>query len=475
MSSLPAKAKRTTHCVPNYFSPVTSTFHNMKKGRAIARRFFIERVCVMERIIIDGGKRLEGEISVQGSKNSALPIIAATVATGGLCVLHNCPTLTDITAALKILEYLGCSVKKDGKTLIIDATGLARSDIPDILMHEMRSSIVFLGPLLSRTGKAFLTTPGGCDIGLRPIDLHKYGMEQLGVTIVNEGGKLNCQCTKKLKGTVINLTFPSVGATENIIIAASTAEGTTTIINAAREPEITDLAIFLNKCGAKIKGAGEGTIVIEGVNNLHGAEHTVIPDRIVASTYMTAAAITGGKIELDNVIPIHVSPVIPTFKQAGCKISMGKNHISLSAPKRLRSFEKIKTMPYPGFPTDAQATAMAMASVASGTSVIIETIFDNRYRHVPELTRLGAHINVEGRMAVIQGVRQLNGAIVTACDLRGGTALVVAGLAAGGTTQVREIRHMDRGCEAFEENLRTLGAEIRRENFDKREEGKILP
>jgi UDP-N-acetylglucosamine 1-carboxyvinyltransferase len=379
----------------------------------------------MERIIIEGARRLEGEISVQGSKNSALPIIAATVAAEGECILHNCPCLTDISAALRILEYLGCSVKKDGKSLIIDSTYLARSDIPDILMHEMRSSIVFLGPLLSRTGKAFLTTPGGCDIGIRPIDLHQYGMEQLGVTITNEGGRLNCQCGKKLKGTVINLTFPSVGATENIIIAASTAEGVTTIINAAREPEITDLANFLNKCGAKIKGAGESTIVIEGINRLHGAEHTVIPDRIVASTYMTAAAITGGRIALSNVIPMHIIPVMPTFKQAGCRINIDKNHISLSAPKRLRSFEKIKTMPYPGFPTDAQATAMAMASVAAGTSVIIETIFDNRYRHVPELTRLGAHISVEGRMAVIEGVRQLNGANVTACDLRGGAALVV--------------------------------------------------
>ncbi len=423
----------------------------------------------MERILIEGGSRLEGELTVQGSKNSALPIIAATVATEGRSILHNCPCLTDISAALRILEYLGCVIEKEGNSLIIDATDLRRSDIPDSLMHEMRSSIVFLGPLLARTGKAFLSTPGGCDIGLRPIDLHQYAMEQMGVKITNEGGRLSCQCSKKLKGAAINLKLPSVGATENAIIAASTAEGVTTVLNAAREPEIIDLANYLNKCGAKIRGAGECTIVIEGVTSLHGTEHTVIPDRIVATTYMSAAAITGGRIKLDNVIPLHISPVIPTFEQAGCLVRTSGNHVFLSAPRRLKMLGKINTMPFPGFPTDAQATAMAMASVARGTSVIIETIFDNRFRHVPELIKLGAKINVDGRMAVIEGVRGLHGAVVTASDLRGGAALVVAGLAADGITQIREVRHIDRGCEAFEENLKSLGANIRRENFDERE------
>ncbi|HZJ78718.1 MAG TPA: UDP-N-acetylglucosamine 1-carboxyvinyltransferase [Clostridia bacterium] len=421
----------------------------------------------MERIVIEGGNRLEGELTVQGSKNSALPIIAATVATQSLCVIHNCPNLTDIKAALKILKYLGCSVEMSGNTLTVDSSTLDRYDVPENLMHEMRSSIVFLGPLISRAGKAFLSTPGGCEIGIRPINLHIYGMEKLGVKVSEEGGKLACRCEKGLKGADISLSFPSVGATENIIIAACTAVGETTIMNAAREPEIVDLVRFLNSCGARIEGAGEGTIVIHGVKKLHGAEHTVIPDRIVASTYMAAAAVTGGAVELKKIMPVHLSPVISNFEQAGCKIRMSGDELIMVAPKRLENFNLIRTMPYPGFPTDTQAIAMAMACVANGTSVIIETIFECRYKHVPELSRLGANINVEGRMAVIVGVNKLIGAQVAASDLRGGAALAVAGLAAEGKTIISQVKHIDRGCEAFEENLRALGANIRREIDEK--------
>lgn len=418
---------------------------------------------MMEKIVIEGGKRLKGEMTVHGAKNSALPILAATVLTTKRTVIHNCPRLTDIDAAINILRHLGCVVDVDGDCVTVDASDINCWDIPDTLMREMRSSVVFLGAVLARTGKASFSTPGGCEIGLRPIDLHLFAMSRLGAKINEEYGRLECECPEGLVGDKIALSFPSVGATENAMLAAVTAKGTTTIINCAREPEISDLADFLNGCGAKISGAGEGVIVIEGVKSLGGTEHTVISDRIAATTYMAAAAVTQGQIKINNIIPAHLGPVIPMFEEAGCDINVCGHSLSISAPPRLKRIKTIRTMPYPGFPTDAQAPIMAMITVADGTSMIIENIFESRYKHVNELVRLGAKIKVESKVAVVEGVHCLYGAPVIAGDLRGGAALVVAGLAAKGTTEIEGVNHIDRGHADFEKNLTLMGAIIRRE------------
>lgn len=414
----------------------------------------------MDIIRITGSKKLEGEVQLQGSKNSALPILAACVSVNGISVIHNCPSLTDVDAAVKILEYLGCRVTRRESALVIDSGDVKRSDIPQHLMHEMRSSIVFLAPLLSRFGSACVSTPGGCEIGLRPIDLHLNAMRKMGAVIEEESGILSCSCPNGLSGAKIVLSFPSVGATENIMIAAATAKGTTVLVNAAREPEIRDLAVYLNSCGAKIKGAGEGTIVIEGVESLHGTEHSVIPDRIVASTFMAAAAATGGKVLIKGVVPSHITPVISAFEEAGCRVDSGASRLYICAPKRLGRVQTIRTMPYPGFPTDSQAIVMAMLCTADGTSMIIENIFENRFRHVQELRKLGAKIDVEGRVAVVEGVESLKAAHVYAPDLRGGAALIVAGLAAQGVTEIENVRLIDRGWQNIEKSLSALGADI---------------
>lgn len=414
----------------------------------------------MDIIRITGSKKLEGEVQLQGSKNSALPILAACVSVNGISVIHNCPSLTDVDAAVKILEYLGCRVTRRESDLVIDSSDVKRSDIPQHLMHEMRSSIVFLAPLLSRFGSACVSTPGGCEIGLRPIDLHLNAMRKMGAVIEEESGILSCSCPNGLSGAKIVLSFPSVGATENIMIAAATAKGTTVLVNAAREPEIRDLAVYLNSCGAKIKGAGEGTIVIEGVESLHGTEHSVIPDRIVASTFMAAAAATGGKVLIKGVVPSHITPVISAFEEAGCRVDSGASRLYICAPKRLGRVQTIRTMPYPGFPTDSQAIVMAMLCTADGTSMLIENIFENRFRHVQELRKLGAKIDVEGRVAVVEGVESLKAAHVYAPDLRGGAALIVAGLAAQGVTEIENVRLIDRGWQDIEKSLSALGADI---------------
>ncbi len=414
----------------------------------------------MDIIRITGSKKLEGEVQLQGSKNSALPILAACVSVNGISVIHNCPSLTDVDAAVKILEYLGCRVTRRESALVIDSGDVKRSDIPQHLMHEMRSSIVFLAPLLSRFGSACVSTPGGCEIGLRPIDLHLNAMRKMGAVIEEESGILSCSCPNGLNGAKIVLSFPSVGATENIMIAAATAKGTTVLVNAAREPEIRDLAVYLNSCGAKIKGAGEGTIVIEGVESLHGTEHSVIPDRIVASTFMAAAAATGGKVLIKGVVPSHITPVISAFEEAGCRVDSGASRLYICAPKRLGRVQTIRTMPYPGFPTDSQAIVMAMLCTADGTSMLIENIFENRFRHVQELRKLGAKIDVEGRVAVVEGVESLKAAHVYAPDLRGGAALIVAGLAAQGVTEIENVRLIDRGWQDIEKSLSALGADI---------------
>lgn len=420
----------------------------------------------MEKFIIEGGRALRGELRVQGSKNSALPILAATAVTGKSSILFNCPRLRDTDAAMRILRHIGCTVERTGASVIVDAGAPNRYTIPERLMREMRSSIIFLGALLARFGKAELCAPGGCAIGLRPIDLHLSALEMMGVHTTEDSGRLLCSAPDGLHGAQITLSFPSVGATENILLCAVCAKGTTVIHNAAREPEIADLASFMNRAGAHIEGAGSDTIVVTPNEQFFSAEYTIMPDRIMAATYLAAVAVTGGEILLRAVSPDDLLPVLPCFEQAGCAIGRESDTLYLNAPSRLRSAKLIRTMPYPGFPTDFQASAMVMASVANGTGVFVETIFESRFKHVPELVRMGAHITVQNNVAVVQGVPRLHGAGVLAADLRGGAALVSAGLAADGVTTVTGLAHIDRGCERFESNLASLGAGIQRVHSD---------
>lgn len=415
----------------------------------------------MGNIVIDGGRPLEGEISVQGSKNSSLPILAATVLVDGISVIHNCPSLTDVDAAVRILRHLGCRVKREGSTLTVDSRSIVNYSIPEELMREMRSSIVFLGSILGRTGRAQLSSPGGCDIGLRPIDLHLDALKALGAEIKEKHGFISCSMGKT-KGAVISLSFPSVGATENIILASALGVGRTVIHNAAREPEILDLAHFLNKAGCRVLVGTQGTVVIEGRRKAFSPEHRVISDRIVALTYMSAVGAAGGDVLLKNADTSSFQTVLPIFEEAGCSFASGKNGLRISMNTRPKPVKSIRTMPFPGFPTDAQAPVMAMLSLSDGTSIIVENIFENRFKHVGELCRMGAKIKIEGRVAIVEGVPELYGAKVKSTDLRGGGALVVAGLSAKGRTVIEATEHIDRGYEKIEENLRRLGAEIKR-------------
>lgn len=417
----------------------------------------------MERLIVEGGHRLGGALTLHGAKNSALPLLAATLLTDDACELHNCPRLSDVEVALSILQHLGCAVTAQGDVVTVQAQGLCRGDVPDSLMREMRSSIVFLGAILARCGEATLSFPGGCELGPRPIDLHLAALERLGAVIEEDYGCLHCRVPRRLQGASITLPIPSVGATENILLAAVTAEGVTTLRNAAREPEIADLCAFLTACGARIHGAGEGVLTVEGVERLHGCRHRVIPDRIEAATYMAAAAVTGGTLVLKNVEPEHIMPVLPAFEEAGCRLVPWGDELLISAPARLRRIRGVRTMPYPGFPTDAAAPLLAMCCAAEGTSVFVETIFENRYNYAGELARMGAEIKIEGRVAVVEGRPSLFGAGVTCTDLRGGAALVVAALAAEGTTEIGALHHLDRGYEAMEAALTAAGASVRRE------------
>lgn len=428
----------------------------------------------MDEYRIEGGHRLQGSVRVQGAKNSALPILAACSVCRGISVIHNCPQLSDIDATINILRHLGCKVTVEGHTVTVDSTQINTGHVPDTLMQEMRSSVIFLGAIAARMGKASVSLPGGCEIGLRPIDLHLDALRKLGAVVTEEGGHIYLDCPEGMKGSVISLSFPSVGATENVLIAACTAKGTTTLVNAAREPEISDLADFLNRCGARITGAGEGIITIEGVSALHGAQHHVIPDRIVAASYMLAAAVTHGNVTLQNIIPAHLGPVTALLQEAGCDIRVHEKQLNISAPSQLKAMPTVRTMPYPGFPTDVQAPMMAACCIADGTTIVIETIFESRFRHVPELCRFGADILVDGRIAVVKGVNVLHAATVSAPDLRGGVALVLAGLAAQGQTTVRELQHIDRGYESLADELSRLGADIRRvknEDGSKQENG----
>lgn len=417
----------------------------------------------MQRLIIEGGERLRGEVDVHGAKNSSLPILAASLLYGGKTVLKNCPDLSDVDAAIKILTFLGCSVSREDDTVIIDSSNIDQNEIPQELMHEMRSSIVFLGAIISRMGKAKLSFPGGCELGPRPIDLHISALKKLGVDIVEEYGSLCCEAKNGLAGTKISLSFPSVGATENIMLASVMAKGETIIVNAAQEPEIVDLANFLISRGAKIKDAGKSTVIIQGVDSLNDTEYTVMPDRIVATTYLCCAAITGGDILVNKMNTDDIESILPILEQSGCNMQIFSDKIHITGPSIIRPVKNIRTMPYPGFPTDAQAPIMALLTLSSGTSMFVENIFENRYKHASELVRMGADIKVEGKVAVVQGVKKLYGAHVEATDLRGGAALCVAALAAQGKTKISLISHIDRGYEAIEKSLSCLGAKIFRE------------
>ena len=416
----------------------------------------------MRYITIEGGTPLRGEVAVQGAKNSVLPILAATLLSGDVCRIEGCPHLSDVDSAADILRYLGCAVQWDGDDLLVDSTTLTRCDIPQTLMRRMRSSVIFLGAILARCGWAELSYPGGCELGPRPIDLHLAALRALGADIDDAGGTLRCRA-RRLTGCQIVLATPSVGATENAMLAACGAEGTTVIANAAREPEIVDLQTFLQKMGAHVQGAGSSTVVVEGGAPLHGCVHTVVADRIVAATYLAAAAGTGGDIRLEGVDYRHLSAVATMLRQAGCRLTCGETSIRLQAPRRLQSAGPIRTAPYPGFPTDAQAVLMASLLRSEGATVFVENIFDSRYRHVPEMVRMGADIRLEGRVAVVCGVDRLHGAAVRAKELRGGASLVLAGLQAEGETAVTGVEHIQRGYEDLTGELAQLGADIRQE------------
>lgn len=418
------------------------------------------------KLIINGGRRLEGELCVHGAKNSALPLLSAAALVHGETILHNCPRLTDVDAACRILSHLGCRCQRDSSTVTVDAVNVTNSEIPENLMREMRGSIVFLGAVLGRTGHCKLSFPGGCELGARPIDLHIAALRQMGAVITEEHGYLDCRIENNgslLHGAKITLSFPSVGATENILLAAACAKGVTEIHNAAREPEITDLAEFLNKCGARISGAGESVIVVEGRPRLEACEHSVIPDRIVAGTYLCAAAMTRGEMILTHCEPTHMNGFVPVLESMGARIyTYGGGKMYISCKKRLTAPPTVRTMPYPGFPTDIQAPFTALCTTAEGTSMFVETIFENRFRHVPELVRLGASIETEGRMCLVRGVKKLSGAKVCAAELRGGAALIIAALGAEGTSEVTGLGYVDRGYEAIEAALRSAGADIKR-------------
>ena len=414
--------------------------------------------------IIEGGERLSGEITLQGAKNSALPILAAAVLAEGKCVIHNCPDLSDVRTALEILGHLGCTAVRRGHTVEVDARRIANTSIPSRLMLKMRSSVIFLGALLGRTGEAEAAYPGGCELGPRPIDLHIGALRQMGAEISEEFGRITAK-SGRARETCVNLSFPSVGATENIMLFAARARGRVKVINAAREPEIEDLGEFLNKMGARVSGAGSGVITIDGACRLTGCEHTVIPDRIAAATYMCAAAATGGKIAIERIRPAHLGSVTDIMRQSGCLISEGESTLSLTAPDAIRPVRLIRTMPYPGFPTDAQAVVMAYLLRARGVSVFTENIFENRYRHTGELEKLGADITMNGRVCVVSGVPALTGAHICALDLRGGAALAVAALSAQGRSEIHNICHIERGYERFDETLSGLGARITRKKI----------
>ncbi|MBA7499807.1 UDP-N-acetylglucosamine 1-carboxyvinyltransferase 1 [subsurface metagenome] len=414
-----------------------------------------------EKLIISGGKRLQGTVRIDGAKNSALSIMAATLLTKDVCILRNVPRLTDVDTMGEVIRKLGIKVEWGGdNTLYIDSDDFNNCEAPYELVKMMRGSILVMGPLLARLKKAKISLPGGCSIGARPVDYHIKGFEALGAQVEVEKGYIEAK-VDKLKGDDIYLDFPSLGATENIMMAACLAEGITTIENAAKDPEVVELGHFLNKMGAKVEGLGTDLIKIEGVKELHGINYTIIPDRIEAGTYMVAAAITGGDVLIEKADPLLLKPLIVKLEEAGVRIELEKNLIKVTGPDRVKAVD-IKTLPFPGFPTDMQPQFMALSCVAKGTSVITETVFENRFVHTGDLIRMGADIKVEGHSAIIKGVKELSAAPVMASDLRGGAALVLAGLVSEGTTELSRIYHLDRGYVKLEEKLNSLGADIKR-------------
>ena len=421
----------------------------------------------MEKLIVKGGNRLVGAVKTSGAKNAVLPIIAASILGTTPSHLDEVPMLEDVHTISEVLKCLGLAVEcsPEKNVLDIDSTEITSYEAPYELVRTMRASFLVMGPLLARIGKARISTPGGCAIGARPIDIHLKGFEALGVKIEQGHGYIEASAPEGLKGTSIYFDFPSVGATENIMMAASLAEGTTILENAAEEPEIVDLANYLNKMGAKIRGAGTDTIRIEGVEKLHGADYTIIPDRIEAGTYMIAAAMTGGDIVVENVLPEHQKPLIAKLREAGAVVEEDIDKVRVIGKNPLKAVS-IKTLPYPGFPTDMQAQMMAMMVIAEGRSKVTETVFENRFMHVVELNRMGAQISTEGRSAVIDGPCKLTGCDVRATDLRAGAAMILAGLVAEGTTRIGDLHHIDRGYENIVAKLKNLGADIERVDVD---------
>ncbi len=416
----------------------------------------------MSKFVIEGGRCLSGSLSVSGAKNAVLPIMAAAVMSDSPCVLHNAPDLTDVAIMVRILEDLGAKVQRTGtggSVLTIDPTTIDRHVVDEMLMRQVRSSIILMGPLLGKMRKAQVSYPGGCDIGLRPIDLHIKGLKALGASFEEEHGQI-IGSRDQWNGMDIHLDIPSVGATENIMMGACLAKGITVIRNSAKEPEIVDLQGFLNAMGARVRGAGTDVVRIEGVQRLRGAEYTIMPDRIEVGTFMVASAIAGGDVLIQNAVVEHVQAIMAKLREVGANIVVNEG-VRVRSKDRPKPTD-LKTLPYPGFPTDMQPQMMALLSIAEGTSVITETIFDSRFKQAEELGRMGARIRSEGRTAIIKGVPRLSGALVEACDLRSGASLVLAGLSAEGRTVVNGIHIIDRGYQGFETKLSALGACVSR-------------
>ena len=419
----------------------------------------------MKVLSVLGGRPLYGQVQIHGAKNAVLPILAATVATKETCVIRGCPDIRDVDTALEILRYLGCGVDTDGGVIAVNAAGLRRTEIPAGLMEKMRSSVLFLGALLAAEGEAVIYPPGGCVLGARPIDLHISGLRQLGASLLAQGDRLQFQAAKLAGGDVV-LPYPSVGATENLLLAATAADDSVRIVGAAREPEISDLAGFLNACGADIRGAGTSVVTVYPAA-LHGADYRVMPDRMEAATYLSAVACAGGELTLRQMRPCHLQAVTERYEAAGCSIRSYDDALCVRAGG-LHAVAPVITGPYPAFPTDAQATLMAALLKADGTSVMEETVFENRYRHVPQLRKLGADIELAGKIARIRGVRSLHGAAMEATDLRGGAAMLTAALGAEGESTLSHIYHMERGYDHMTQNLCRLGAKLELHGTDER-------
>lgn len=416
----------------------------------------------MEKIIVRGGNRLSGTVKVEGAKNAVLPVLAATLlASDGKSVIHDVPALSDVYTINEVLRYLNAGVEFSDNRVTVDASRMLRDEAPFEYVRKMRASVLVMGSLLARNGRARVALPGGCAIGSRPIDQHLKGFEAMGASVKVGNGFIEAEVKDRLRGAKVYLDFPSVGATENIMMAATLAKGTSVIENAAKEPEIVDLANFLNSMGAKVRGAGTGTIRIEGVDVLFGTEHTIIPDRVEAGTFMVAAAITGGNVLVQGAVPEHLTSLIAKMEEMGVTIIEEKDGVRVIGSDLLKAVD-IKTMPHPGFPTDMQSQMMALLLSARGTGMITETVFENRFMHVEEFRRMNANIKIEGRSVIINGPSNLQGAEVAATDLRAAASLIITGLVAEGVTRVTELKHLDRGYVNFHEKLKTLGADIER-------------